>query len=299
MPELPEVETVCAGLRPNIINKKISSVTLRRSGLRYPFPQGLTALKGHQVTKVWRRSKLAIFDFSNGQSTILHLGMSGRIFFLKSPLINATTLHTGPNTVDTPSNTINNTHPPLQKHDHLSFYFTDGSELRLNDTRRFGFVDLHPTKTLDTCTHFKTLGPEPLDQTAFTPDILHKSLQGRATEIKKVLMENKTVVGIGNIYASEALFKAKIHPQKHATKISKHKTHTLHNAIVTTLTAAIAAGGSSLKDYVHTDGSLGYFQNTFKVYGRAKAPCTTCNTPIQKITQAGRATYFCPTCQRR
>ena len=275
MPELPEVETVVRGMRKKLEGARLKKVTLRREGLRYPFPPSLGNLKDVGVESIERRAKFAILNLNNGLSILFHLGMSGRILFPEGRV-------------------------PLQKHDHLSLYFEkDGHpiELRMNDPRRFGVVDVCPTATLATSKHLITQGPEPFGED-FTPTYLYQTLKKRSLPIKQAIMTNQVVVGVGNIYANEALFLSGIDPRRKASALSKKRVTDLHGHIVQVLKEAIQSGGTSLKDYVQTDGTLGYFQHNFKVYGRAGQPCAVCKTAIQKIVQGGRASYFCPQCQR-
>lgn len=275
MPELPEVETVVRGMQQKLEGATLKKVDVRREGLRYPFPPVLSRLKNMKVMGVTRRAKFALLHLESGQTVLFHLGMSGRILFPEGCT-------------------------PLTKHDHLSLYFEKNGlpiELRMNDPRRFGVVDVCPTKTLKTNKHIATQGPEPFGDT-FTASYLYQALQKRSLPIKQAIMTNQVVVGVGNIYANEALFMAGINPSRKASAISKERITRLHTCIVDVLKAAIAAGGTSLKDYVQTDGTLGYFQHNFKVYGRAGQPCPVCGTALSKITQGGRASYYCPSCQR-
>ena len=275
MPELPEVETVVRGMRQKLDGATLKKVTLRREGLRYPFPPSLGKLKSTKVEHIERRAKFAIMHLGNGLSVLFHLGMSGRILFPES-------------------------NENLSKHDHLSLYFEkDGLpiELRMNDPRRFGVVDVCPTAVLETSKHLMTQGPEPFGD-EFTADYLYKTLKKRSLPIKQAIMTNKVVVGVGNIYANEALFLSGVDPRRKASALTKKQVTELHSNIVKVLKAAIKAGGTSLKDYVQTDGTLGYFQHNFKVYGRAGKACPTCKAGIQKIVQGGRASYFCPQCQK-
>ncbi len=272
MPELPEVETVCRGITKKVLNKHIKKVVTRREGLRVPFPKDLAQKCNNATVKsVIRRAKFVLIHLDNDQTIIIHLGMSGKVTFPE-------------------------TGTPPAKHDHLSIYFEDDIQLCLNDTRRFGVVDISATKDLATNKHLEKLGVEPLtDQ--FDGDYLYKILQNKRIPIKQAIMDGHLVVGVGNIYASESLFKAAINPTQSANTVTKSKIKLLCTVIKQTLTDAIAAGGSTLQDYVQTDGSLGYFQHQFKVYGRDKQPCQVCETPIEKIVQGGRATFFCPKCQ--
>lgn len=269
MPELPEVETVVRGLERTLEGRKLTRAEKMRPDLRYPIPD-LTPLEGAQVLHCHRRSKYALIDFSNGQTLLLHLGMSGRVVFAS------------PN------------EPPV-KHDHVVLTFGN-TQLRFNDPRRFGFVDIFPTQHQHSHKHLAHLGPEPLTD-KFTFEGFYTALKKRQSPIKTTIMDNKLVVGVGNIYACEALFMAGIRPTTKAHRLAKGRIQKLHGAIVEVLEKAIAAGGTSLRDYVQTDGSLGYFQHQFKVYGRAGKPCQTCQTPIKIITQTGRSTFYCPQCQ--
>lgn len=272
MPELPEVETVTRGLREKLLGKTLEGIETRREGLRYPFPAGLEQLVGQRVLSMRRRSKFVLMDLSGGQTVLLHLGMSGRLTF---PDAGA----------------------PVGKHDHISFYFEKGIELRLNDPRRFGVVDMHKTSELENNRHIKNLGLEPLSNN-FTPDELYTILKNKRVPIKQAIMDGRLVVGVGNIYASEALFRAGIRPTIRASRLTKSKITKLHKAIQEVLREAIAAGGTSLRDYVQTDGTLGYFQHRFNVYGRTGEPCKACATPIKKMVQSGRAGFYCPVCQK-
>lgn len=275
MPELPEVETVTRGLEEKILNTTLTEVTTRREGLRTPFPADLQACAGAHVVSLSRRGKFVLMGLSCGQTILLHLGMSGRLTFM------------------TP-------YTPVGKHDHISFYFSNGTQpdvdMRLNDPRRFGVVDIHPTENLATNRHLKNLGLEPL-AADFTPDALYAITKKRKVAMKQAIMNSQLIVGVGNIYASEALFRAGIRPDVAAHRLSKARVAALHGAIQTVLQAAIAAGGTTLRDYVQTDGTLGYFQHQFYVYGRAGEPCKTCGTRIKKTTQANRTSFYCPTCQ--
>lgn len=272
MPELPEIETVVRGMQQKLAGATLQKVTVRREGLRYPFPLILATLQNTKVLSVTRRAKFALLHLETGQTVLFHLGMSGRILFFDEKT-------------------------PLLTHDHLSFYFNDTLEMRLNDPRRFGVVDVCTTALLAENKHLKTQGVEPLGE-GFTADYLRKTLATRTLPIKQAIMTNQVVVGVGNIYANEALFMAGIHPNRKANSLSKTQAAKLYTSIVGVLNAAIAAGGTSLKDYMQTDGTLGYFQHSFKVYGRGGQACGVCGTGIEKTTQGGRASYFCPRCQR-
>lgn len=271
MPELPEVETTLRGLQPYLQGQPLTGVEIRAPKLRLPTPAP-GPLLGKTVTGLERRAKYILFHLNDATSVLLHLGMSGR-------------MNTSP------------TAPQPGKHDHIILTTPKGT-VTLNDARRFGLFLHIPTAGLPTHPLLKNLGPEPLGP-AFTATYLHKSLATRNTDIKPTLMDGKLVVGVGNIYASEALFRSHIHPQKRGNTLSPQQCQTLAEAIRQTLTEAIAAGGSTLRDYQHSDGQLGYFQHNFKVYGRTGQPCPVCGTAIAQITQSQRSTFFCPHCQKK
>lgn len=271
MPELPEVETTLRGLQPYLQNQPLTAVQIRTPKLRLPTP-ATAPLTGKTVMGLERRAKYILLHLSDATSLLLHLGMSGRVNTSLTPL-------------------------PAGKHDHIILTTPKGT-VTFNDARRFGLFLHIPTAGLATHPLLKNLGLEPLSPT-FTAAYLHKALAGRTTEIKPTLMDGKLVVGVGNIYASEALFRSHIHPQKRSNTLTAAQCKTLVEAIRQTLTEAIAAGGSTLRDYQHSNGQLGYFQHNFKVYGRAGQPCPTCGTAIAKITQAQRSTFFCPHCQKK
>lgn len=273
MPELPEVETVTRGLREKLQGRTIRHVDVRREGLRYPFPKDMAKTLANQpILRLYRRAKFALMDLANAQTVLLHLGMSGRVVFAS------------PN-------------EPLDKHDHLVFTLDNNLQLRFCDPRRFGVVDVLPTATILASKHFANMGVEPLED-SFTASYLHAALKKRSTPIKPTLMDSKIVVGVGNIYASEALFRAGINPKTASNRLTRPKLEKLVACIKHVLAEAIAAGGTSLRDYVQTDGTLGYFQHSFRVYGRDGQDCHTCHTPIAKIQQSGRSTFFCPRCQK-
>ncbi|MCB9990524.1 MAG: bifunctional DNA-formamidopyrimidine glycosylase/DNA-(apurinic or apyrimidinic site) lyase [Rhodospirillales bacterium] len=276
MPELPEVETVCRGMEKALKDRVVDSVILRRAGLRVPFPADLKqSLEGHRALHFGRRAKYILIRFDHGKVVILHLGMSGRVNLIA------------------PGQDYD-----VQKHDHLLFGFDDGSRMAFNDARRFGMVMLSDEQDLDAHPSFAGLGPEPLDN-AFSSPVLSAALAGKKTPVKIALLDQRVVAGLGNIYVSEALFMAGILPQRPAGSLSEIECETLVQAIRTVLDKAIAAGGSTLKDYRRADGELGYFQHQFSVYDRAGKACPGCSCNvsrtggIEKITQGGRSTYFC------
>lgn len=272
MPELPEVETVRAGLEQHIIGKRIARVEVRRRDLRVPVTVGFEQkVVGKCVLSVTRRAKYLLLHLENGCVIIAHLGMSGRLLLR-------------------PEGSV-----ALQKHDHIILCFDDGQEMVFNDPRRFGLMLLVQEKELAAHPLFAGLGPEPLE-VGFSPEYLAGALEKRTAPIKPTLMDQRVVVGVGNIYASEALFRVGLHPALPASACAD-KAKALVKAIRDVLNAAIASGGSTLRNYAKASGESGYFQHHFNVYGRENQLCYVCATPIQRITQTGRSTFFCPTCQ--
>jgi formamidopyrimidine-DNA glycosylase len=269
MPELPEVEVTRRGLASQITGRKISGVSVREPRLRWPVPRDVLALAGRTVKTIRRRGKYLLVDCGDGH-LILHLGMSGSLRVL-------------------PPGT------PAQKHDHFDLVLGD-RVLRLRDPRRFGAVlwaegdaDAHPL--------LAHLGIEPLSR-ALTPARLHALTRGNRIAIKNFLMDGRRIVGVGNIYASESLFRAGINPRMAARKLTLEKSKKLVTAIKATLHAAIRAGGSTLRDFVGAGGESGYAQQRHYVYDRAGKKCRRCRTPIRQFVQGQRSTYYCPTCQR-
>ena len=270
MPELPEVETTRLGLLPRLQGRQLQQVQIHNAKLRWPIPEDLpTVLVGRTLRDLTRRGKYLLFDFGD-VTQIVHLGMSGSLRFADAA-------------------------EPCAIHDHVEWIFDDGNVLRLRDPRRFGAV-LWAT---DPGQHalIVRLGPEPLSA-RFDGAYLYAQSRKRSIAIKQLLMDGHVVVGVGNIYASEALFHARIRPGTAAGKLSRPACARLVSAVQRVLTAAIAAGGSSLRDYVHTSGELGYFQLHTQVYDRAGQACKACATPIRRIVQGQRASFYCPRCQR-
>ncbi len=281
MPELPEVEIVRRGLEAAALHKCIARVILNRPDLRFPIPADFQkVLQGHEIVSLRRRGKYILCFVESGDAFILHLGMSGRIKIL----------------------TPGEKYEP-QKHDHVVFILGDSTQIIFNDPRRFGFVDLTHNDTWRLYDSFKAMGPEPLSND-FHADALAVALRGRKSPIKTALLDQKIVAGLGNIYVCEALFMSGIHPLKAAGGISEQKLESLVRCIRDVLNRAIAAGGSSLRDYHHTDGSLGYFQYQFCVYDQAGNSCPDCDCDvatsggIQRIVQAGRSTFYCASKQK-
>jgi formamidopyrimidine-DNA glycosylase len=275
MPELPEVETVMRGLDGRLTGRTIARATLHRPNLRWIIPAGFAAcLTGATVTGFRRRGKYMFMRLNSGISVLIHLGMSGRM------VIDA----------------------PFATHEHLTIEIADGGRIGFVDPRRFGALDLIATADEDTHKLVAGLGPEPLGNGFSGPYLLEK-LAAKATPIKAALLDQTLVAGIGNIYASEALFRAGISPRRLAGSLGAKRVDRLVPAIKTTLTEAIAAGGSSLRDYVQPSGELGYFQHAWKVYDRAGRPCEKCpGSPacagIRRLVQTGRASFYCPLTQR-
>lgn len=273
MPELPEVETVCRGIHNKIHNEILERVDLRRPNLRFVIPPSLPdQAKGQKIIKIHRRNKYALIDLENNVTIMIHLGMSGRIVFHDTPDFD------------------------IEKHDHVIFYIGDGTVMVLNDPRRFGMVDCIATDQLNTHRLIKNIGLDPFDK-KLNPQWLGDKFKGKKSSIKAALLDQRIIAGLGNIYVCEALFRSNIHPSISAGKIKKAQLPILLNHIRAVLAEAIAAGGSSLKDYVQTTGELGYFQKEFQVYGRAGDACFTCQTPIERIVQSGRSSFYCPNCQ--
>ena len=269
MPELPEVEVTRRGLAPQLAGRVISGVAVREPRLRWPVPRDVLALAGRTVRAIRRRGKYLLVDCGDGH-LILHLGMSGSLRVL-------------------PPGT------PPGKHDHFDLLLGDRL-LRLRDPRRFGAV-LWTAGDVAAHPLLAHLGIEPLSR-ALTPARLHALTRGNRIAIKNFLMDGRRIVGVGNIYASESLFRSGINPRKQSGKISKQEANKLVAAIKATLQAAIRAGGSTLRDFVGADGDSGYAQQRHYVYDRAGKNCRRCKTAIRKLVQGQRSTYFCPTCQK-
>ena len=269
MPELPEVETTVRGLAKVLNGRRIASVEARREDLRRAFPPDLgQRLTGARVTSLGRRAKYGLIHTDRGDTMIFHLGMSGSW------------------RID---------HERLEKHDHLLIETDEGRRLALNDPRRFGSVDLVRSEELATWPAFRALGPEPTGEV--TGAWLRQRLAGRTAPVKALLMDQRVIAGLGNIYACEALYRARIDPRKPAGRVSRAKLDALADAIPAVLEEAIAAGGSTLRDFVSPDGELGYFAKDFAVYDREGEPCA-CGGKVRRIMQGGRSTFYCPKCQR-
>ncbi|MBV7395362.1 bifunctional DNA-formamidopyrimidine glycosylase/DNA-(apurinic or apyrimidinic site) lyase [Mameliella sediminis] len=283
MPELPEVETVRRGLAPVMEGQVIAQARVNRPDLRWPFPDGMAArLTGATVEHLRRRSKYILADLSTGETLLIHLGMSGRMLVSGDPL-----------------GRFVHDHPAPEKHDHVILDMGQGARITFNDPRRFGAMDLMPTATAEAHPLLAVLGPEPLGN-AFDESYFVAALKGRRTPIKSALLDQKLVAGLGNIYVCEALFRAGIHPARKVIQIADKRLAALVPVIREVLQEAIAAGGSSLRDFRQADGELGYFQHSFDVYGREGEPCRTpdCGAVVRRIVQSGRSSFYCPSCQR-
>ncbi|HKX80535.1 MAG TPA: bifunctional DNA-formamidopyrimidine glycosylase/DNA-(apurinic or apyrimidinic site) lyase [Novosphingobium sp.] len=270
MPELPEVETTVRGLARYLEGERISRVSVNRADLRRAFPPGLVqALTGATVTSLGRRAKYGLVHTDRGQTMVFHLGMSGR-------------WRIEPETPD--------------KHDHLVIETASGHALALNDARRFGSVDLLDTAALDQWPPFAAMGPEPLGED-LTPAHLRQAFAARIAPVKQLLLDQRIVAGLGNIYVCEALYRARIRPDKPAGAIPLPALKRLVPAIKAVLEASIAAGGSTIRDYAQPSGELGYFAASWQVYGREGKPCA-CGGLVQRMIQGGRGTFWCPACQK-
>lgn len=277
MPELPEVETVRRGLVPVLEGQILARVEVRRPDLRWPLPERMDArLRGQRVGTLGRRSKYLLVPVESGETLIVHLGMSGRLL------------------IDGGSPAAPDHSPG--PHDHVIFETEDGTRITFNDARRFGAMDLVETRACDAHRWLAHLGPEPLGN-GFHADLLAARLKGRKAAIKTLLLDQRIVAGLGNIYVNEALFRAQIHPHRAGGGLGAEEISALVTAIRAVLADAIEAGGSSLRDYRQADGELGYFQHSFAVYGREADPCPICATSIERSVQGGRSSFFCPNCQ--
>ena len=279
MPELPEVETVCRGLEPVMTGKIITSIDTHRAGLRTPFPKNLSKkVAGSKVLRITRRAKYIQLHLNNNLVLVMHLGMSGRMMVEQAG------------------------YKPL-KHDHMVIHLKDGQIIAFNDPRRFGVVELIGDDEMETHKLFSHLGPEPLSN-KFSGPVLATKLKGRKTPVKIAIMNQEVVVGVGNIYASEALFLSGLSPKKLAGQVPGEKAEALVQAIRKVLQKAIRAGGSTLRDHRQANGEMGYFQHQFSVYGREGQACPGCTCDIaktggiQRITQGGRSSFYCPRKQK-
>ncbi|SET32488.1 DNA-(apurinic or apyrimidinic site) lyase [Nitrosomonas marina] len=291
MPELPEVEVTRMGIAPYLEGRRISQVIIRQPKLRWPIPRELPfQLQDRKVVSVTRRAKYLLLNFDKG-TLIIHLGMSGSLRMLQTdnqPLKEVTE-------ASAKIESVESGYPP-GKHDHFDLILVDGSVLRFKDPRRFGAILWHPG-CVDRHTLFSHLGPEPFSS-HFSAVYLYQLSRGRKIPIKTFLMNNQVVVGVGNIYANEALFHAKVSPRTAAGRIGLSRYEKLVQNVKSVLQNAIDAGGSSLRDFVNSDGNPGYFQQQYWVYGRAGMPCRHCGKQIKQIKQVQRSSFYCPVCQK-
>lgn len=301
MPELPEVETVRAGLRPHIEGRRILNCEQRRADLRFPFPEDFAArLTGRRIVEAARRAKYLLLRLDDGWTWMVHLGMSGR-FTVSQPKQMSDQTASSANSGRTTSAQAghNSGWALIDKHDHLLVDIEGGARLIYNDVRRFGFMHLFETTQESQNKHLAALGPEP-NTSAFSGASLTEALRNKKTPIKSALLDQTVVAGLGNIYVCEALWRAGLSPRRSAHTIAGKRADRLVTAINQVIAEAIAAGGSSLRDYVGADGELGYFQHSFDAYDREGQPCkqTGCPGEIVRIVQSGRSTFFCPHHQR-
>lgn len=287
MPELPEVETVRRGLEPILAEATLSHVRQNRPDLRFPFPERFAArLEGATVDHVGRRAKYLLMPLSTGETWVTHLGMTGRFTLDERQL----------GEFEEPA-------PIAGKHEHLSLCATTGgarTRIGFADARRFGFMGLIPTEAVESHPWFAALGPEPLGN-GFSGAHLAERFRGKVQNIKVSLLDQRIVAGLGNIYVCEALYRARISPLIAAGKVSRPRLERLAAAVRLVLEDAIAAGGSTLRDFANAEGGQGYFQHRFDVYGREGEPCRDADCPgvVRRIVQAGRSTFHCPSCQKR
>ncbi|NJC40965.1 formamidopyrimidine-DNA glycosylase [Brevundimonas alba] len=287
MPELPEVETVRRGLQPVMEGARLSRVRQNRPDLRFPFPERFTErLDGATVERIDRRAKYLLMQLSTGETWVTHLGMTGR-FTLDGEQVGE----------------FEENAPATGKHEHVSFCAVKaGTTTRVGfaDARRFGFMGLIPTDAVEAHPWFAGLGPEPLGN-GFSGAHLAEAFAGKKQNIKVSLLDQRIVAGLGNIYVCEALYRARISPLTMAGKVSKPRLETLAAVVRDVLNDAIAAGGSTLRDFANADGGQGYFQHRFDVYGREGKPCLGdgCTGVVKRIVQGGRSTFYCPSCQKR
>jgi formamidopyrimidine-DNA glycosylase len=274
MPELPEVEVLRRSLEPHLVGDRIVRVEVRNPALREPVETARLRLSaaGHDVLALRRRSKYLLIDLSGERTVAVHLGMSGRL-------------------------TLVGGREPLEPHEHVAFHLRSGRRLRLRDPRRFGLVLALETAKLEADSHFAHLGVEPLEG-GFSGETLARAAAGKRGPVKAFLMDARVVVGVGNIYASETLFRAGVHPARSVSRISAARWDRIADSTVAVLRQAITQGGTTLNDFADGEGRSGYFQVSLAAYDREGEPCLVCGSAVRRIVQAGRSTYYCPRCQR-
>jgi formamidopyrimidine-DNA glycosylase len=288
MPELPEVETVMTGLKPALEGHRFTHVETRRKDLRIPFPKDFAKrLTGRKIVKLWRRAKYIMADLDDGETLVIHLGMSGRMaVYAKNQTHKLGQFHYDP--------------PPDEagKHDHVVFDTDAPSRVVFNDHRRFGLMTLIDTDKIESHKLFKDVGVEPLSKD-FDATFLKEALKGKKTPIKSALLDQRLIAGLGNIYVCEALWRAKISPRRRAARVKPAEIAPLVKAIKDVLAEAVKAGGSTLRDHKQVHGELGYFQHHFAVYGREKKLCQRADDGvIKRVVQSGRSSFYCPVCQK-
>lgn len=289
MPELPEVETVCRGLAPHMEGRLINHVDQRRADLRFPFPKDFALrLQGREILAIDRRAKYILVRLDDETTWMIHLGMSGRF-----------TVNQAPSHASSGQSGHNSGWAIAEKHDHVIVTLSDGGRVVFNDPRRFGFMDLIAAGEEDRHPSLKELGPEPLSD-AFNADYFTERLRNRNSNIKATLLDQKIVAGLGNIYVCEALWRAGISPKRKAASVAGKRAERLVPIIKGVLQDAIAAGGSSLRDFRQADGELGYFQHQWDVYGREGEACgyPDCGGTVNRLVQSSRSTFYCPKHQR-
>jgi len=282
MPELPEVETVCRGLAPVMENNRFVRVEQRRDNLRIAFPENFVArLENCTITALWRRAKYIVAELDSGEVLLMHLGMSGSFNIEEAPRAG----------ID----------EAIGAHDHVVFHMSNGAKITYTDPRRFGLMTLFDAKEMSTHRLLKDIGIEPLGN-ELSGEFLSQCFKEKKTNLKTALLDQKNIAGLGNIYVCEALFRSNLSPLRRASTLSRNldRADALASAIRAVLNDAIKAGGSSLNDYVQTNGELGYFQHVFDVYGREGEPCRhdDCSGKIERVVQSGRSSFYCPKCQR-
>ncbi|MBP0582186.1 bifunctional DNA-formamidopyrimidine glycosylase/DNA-(apurinic or apyrimidinic site) lyase [Labrys sp. LIt4] len=288
MPELPEVETVRRGLEPAMTGARFIEVETRRPDLRFPLPPDFSKrLAGQAILSMGRRAKYLLADLSSGEVLVMHLGMTGR-FLITAP----------DGGVEEPGEFANEVKEDA-KHDHVVFRLSNRFTITYNDVRRFGFMDLVPRVGLETSRHFKAMGIEPLGN-ELSGETIARLFAGKMAPLKAALLDQGLIAGLGNIYVCEALHRASLAPERAAGTLTDKQAVRLAEVIREVLAEAVEAGGSTLKDYRHTDGSLGYFQHRFRVYDREGEACPTpdCRGTIERLVQSGRSTYWCRHCQK-
>lgn len=277
-----------------MVGARLTKVTQRRPDLRFPFPERFAErLEGQEVTALGRRAKYLLADLASGEVLVMHLGMSGR--FLVT--MEGATRRPGE---------FHHEHGGLGAHDHVVFQLSNGATVTYNDARRFGFMDLVPRSAIETSKHFAGMGIEPLGN-ELSGETIARLFQGKRTPLKAALLDQRLIAGLGNIYVCEALFRTGLHPEAPAGSLATKKgkptdtAYRLADVIRDVLAEAVEAGGSTLRDHAQVDGSLGYFQHSFRVYDREGEPCVTpaCTGTVTRLVQSGRSTFYCPECQKR